>query len=162
MAIDVTKLSVEQLRNLIRNHEEGGATDRPIYEEALAEQQKRLAGTLSIDRTVRAILAAGKARKFITYGDLAAANGAKWDEVRYPMFQHLGLVLKHAHSKGAPMLTAIVVEQGSRQTGEMNDYSLRGFVTAARELGVRVTDERAFLKEQQDATFAFAAEHSSL
>jgi hypothetical protein len=52
---------------------------------------------------------------------------------------------------GWPMLSAIVVNKPNVQTGDMEPETLRGFVAAARELGYPITDQVAFLKEQQHA-----------
>ena len=38
----------------------------------------------------------------------------------------------------------------------MDPPTLKGFIGAARELGYTITDEQAFLKEQQDRVFAWA------
>jgi hypothetical protein len=54
------------------------------------------------------------------------------------------------------MLSAIVVNKPNVTTGRMEPKSLKGFVGAARELGYTVTDEDAFLKEQQQRVFEWA------
>ncbi len=42
--IEVATLAIEQLRNLIANHRKRGATDVPLFLEALAELERRTAG----------------------------------------------------------------------------------------------------------------------
>jgi hypothetical protein len=51
------------------------------------------------------------------------------------------------------MLSAIVVNKPNVATGAMDPATLKGFIGAARELGYQVTDEQAFLREQQTRVF---------
>lgn len=69
------------------------------------------------------------------------------------MNEHLGSLVEFAHRNGWPLLSAIVVNQSNLKTGELEESSLKGFVTAARLLGIPVGDERAFLREQQERVF---------
>jgi hypothetical protein len=48
-----------------------------------------------------------------------------------------------------PMLSAIVMNKQNVRSGAMEPETLKGFVGAARDLGYPVTDEEAFLREQQ-------------
>ena len=54
------------------------------------------------------------------------------------------------------MLSAIVVNKPNVSTGEMEDETLKGFIKAARQLGYEITDDEAFLKEQQQRVFEWA------
>jgi len=54
------------------------------------------------------------------------------------------------------MLGAVVVNKPNIATGSMEPESLKGFIAAARELGYSITDEEAFLREQQ-RVFEWAA-----
>ncbi len=54
------------------------------------------------------------------------------------------------------MLSAIVVNKPNVATGKMDPETLDGFIKAARQLGHIVTDEEAFLKEQQKLVFRWA------
>lgn len=45
---------------------------------------------LDLQTTYQTILNAARQRKFISYGDLAKANGFKWQKVRREMNRHLG------------------------------------------------------------------------
>jgi hypothetical protein len=49
-----------------------------------------------------------------------------------------------------------VVNKPNIETGKMEPDTLKGFIGAARELGYPITDEQAFLKEQQARVFAWA------
>jgi hypothetical protein len=55
------------------------------------------------------------------------------------------------------MLSAVVVNKPNVRSGAMEPETLRGFVGAARELGYPVTNEEAFLREQQARVFEWAA-----
>ena len=55
---------------------------------------------LDLQTTYDAILCAARERRFISYGDLARANGAEWQKVRYEMNRHLGELVKIAVDRG--------------------------------------------------------------
>jgi hypothetical protein len=59
------------------------------------------------------------------------------------------------------LLSAIVVNKPNVETGKMEPDTLKGFIGAARELGYPITDEQAFLKEQQARVFAWARREST-
>jgi hypothetical protein len=157
MAIDIPDLSDRALGALIANHEAKDARDRPAYALALEERNRRKGKGLDLDTSLAAIGAAAKERRFLTSGDLAAANGKAWGEVRYAMNGHLGDLVAWAHLRGVPLLSAIVVSKPHVETGEMEASNRTGFVAAARALGLTVTDEEAFVREQQEAVFAWGA-----
>jgi hypothetical protein len=60
------------------------------------------------------------------------------------------------------MLSAIVVNKPNVDSGRMEPATLKGFIGAARLLGYAVTDEKAFLKEQQARVFASAKENPAM
>jgi hypothetical protein len=72
------------------------------------------------------------------------------------MNAHLGDLIEYAHRRGWPLLSAIVVNQKNVETGDMEPRTLKGFVTAAKELGYVFTDGETFLREQQEAVFQWA------
>lgn len=160
--MDVAKLSEQQLKALIKNHEDKKAFDRTEYAAALHELQRRKGPTLDLDRTINAILANARSGTFITYGDVAKANGCDWSAVRRKMPQHLDLVLAKANAIGAPLITAIVVPEKSRKSGDLEETSMKGFIGGAERLGLRVLDVQAFLREQQQATFEYARNGGTL
>ena len=76
MPIDITKLSDDQLKNLIENHRRQKATSAPAYLDALREMQVRKGKGLEFDKSFRIIRAAAKDHRFLSYKELADASGA--------------------------------------------------------------------------------------
>ena len=113
---------------------------------------------LNLQTTYSAILAAARDRKFISYGELAKANGAAWQNVRYKMNTHLGDLVKLAAERDWPMPSAIVVNQNNLKTGKLDGTAREGFVTAAKEFGFDVDDPTEFVEKQQNAVFEWAPE----
>jgi hypothetical protein len=58
------------------------------------------------------------------------------------------------------MLSAIVVNKQNVATGNMEPETLNGFLAAASDLGYVITDEEAFLREQQGRVFEWASSPS--
>ena len=112
--------------------------------------------SLDINKTYKAILAGARDGRFITYGDLAAASGAEWKKARRPLPNQLGQLVKIAHDRGWPMLSAIVVNKDQVATGVLEGESLAGFLAAADMVGLKVDDPDSFLREQQKAIFEWA------
>ena len=54
------------------------------------------------------------------------------------------------------MLSAVVVNKPNVASGNMEPETLKGFIAAARELGLSITDEKAFLRDQQRRVFEWA------
>lgn len=154
--IDVTTLDDRQLTTLIENHRKQGATCKPLYAAAIAEYEARYTPNLRFQTSLAYLVKAASDGRFVSYGELAEVNGAEWSKVRRPMNRHLEALLDHAHRQGWPLLSAIVVNKQKLASGEMDATALAGFIKAARSLGYGITDERAFLKEQQLACFAWA------
>jgi hypothetical protein len=153
--IDVTKLDDDGLKNLIENHLAKRVTNTPLFEDAVRERNRRNGGGLDVDRSVAYLRAAAAERRFVSYGELAEANGAIWDKVRYPMNDHLWNLICHGRCRGWPMLSAMVVNKQHLATGDMEPETLVGFTKAAALLGYQVTDPGSFLREQQAECFAW-------
>ena len=111
---------------------------------------------LSLKRSYKAILDAARKGRFVSYGDLAKANDAPWQKVRYEMNRHLGGLVKIAAERGWPMPTSIVVSQDKVESGALEGASRDGFVNAAKEFGYDVSDPDACVEEQQKALFRWA------
>ena len=111
---------------------------------------------LDINKTYKAILAAAREGRFTTYGDLAAASEVEWSRARYRLPQQLGQLVKIAHTRGWPMLSAIVVRQGDVETGKLEGESLTGFLAAVKMIGVEVDDPQTFYRSQQQAVFEWS------
>ncbi|MDQ8027327.1 MAG: hypothetical protein REJ23_01265 [Brevundimonas sp.] len=160
--MNTSTMTNDQLRNIIENHQRQQAFHLPAYAAALDELQCREGPSLSLDVTIKRILLAAASRSFLSYGDVADANGCAWQAVRRQMPKHLDRVLAKAHARQAPLITSIVVNATNRATGDLEAASLSGFIAGAERLGLRVADPNEFLREQQEATFRFAADHRAL
>ena len=115
-----------------------------------------MADQLDLEKTYRAILDAARNGRFISFGDLAKANDAMWQTVRYDMYRHLGNLVEIAAARGWPMPSAIVVNQDNIESGKLDGKTRDGFINAAKEFGFDVSDPKAFVEEQQQAMFDWA------
>lgn len=115
-------------------------------------------GSLDAERTYGAILSAARAGRFVTYGELGEASSVPWVKARLPLPTLLGRLSQLAHARGWPLISAIVVNREDLETGRFGDGALKGFTTAAREIGLDVGDDpHDFIRRQQDAVFRWAA-----
>jgi hypothetical protein len=160
MARPVEDLSDEELRNVVENHRRHNQIKAPLYLDALAELARRKGFGLDFQKSFDLIRKAAAEGRFLSYKQLADKSGADWAKVHYAINGHLWDLISYAHGKGWPMLSAVVVNQRNVESGEMEPSTLKGFVEAARLLGHPVTDKEAFLKEQQQAVFAWATRKS--
>lgn len=147
--IELTSMTDTQISNLIRNHEEKNARDRPLYSDLLVERacrgQKK--SGLNFDKSLELLRLAAIGQKCVTYGDLAKASGLPWNQARHQMNGpngHLDRLLDICHANGLPMLPAICVNKNGVETGELEPTALKGFADGARRLGLAVVDEQAF------------------
>ena len=125
---------------------------RPRYLELL-EASSRF-GRLEVKRTLAFILSAARDRRFVSYGEIAQANGLVWSfEVRHRMNGHLWDVIRTGHDQGLPILSAIVVNKENLDTGAMAPETLVGFIRASENLGYKVDDPEVFLLQQQTLIF---------
>jgi hypothetical protein len=123
----------------------------------LAELHALEAAALCPARTRAAILAAARARRCLSYGDVAAASFLAWPEARRRMDAHLQGVCAASLRAGGPLLSAIVVNRGGVATGRMEPRALAGFTAMARRLGVAVGPAPAdFLAREQARVFDWA------
>lgn len=112
---------------------------------------------LDAERTYAAILEAARKREFISYGDLAAANGVPWPKVRYAVPALLDRLVRVAGARGWPVITCIVVRKKDRATGLLNASSLPGLIRAIVGIGLDPGDDpAAFFRIQQQAVFDWA------
>jgi hypothetical protein len=154
--IVLAKLTDQQLKNIIENYRRKGMMSESVYIEALAEQARRIGNGLDFNKSYNAILRSAAEDRFISYKDLADASGAEWSKVHYSIGQHLWSFVEYAHRKGWPMLSAVVVNKPNIASGNLEPETLKGFIAAAKELGLSVTDEEAFLRDQQRRVFEWA------
>jgi len=156
---DLDRLDDGQVANLLENYRKAGKTEEPKYTEILAEYARRKGKGLSFEKSLAAIRDAASRGQFLGYKQLAEASGLEWSvAVHYAMPGHLWDLVEYSHRKGLPLLSAIVVNQKNLETGAMEPETRHGFITAARDLGIVVTEERKFLKKQQEEIFRRARE----
>ena len=164
MPLDLSLKSTQELTNLIENHERRNLQQSPTYLEALAERERRRGNGLEFKKSLAVILSAAREGRYVSYKQLAEASGARWDRVHYAMNQHLWDLVRWAHGHGWPMLSSVVVNQENRHTGKMKPDTLKGFITAAEQLGRTDigTDHEKFLRVEQANVMDFARKHPDL
>ncbi|MGO8096692.1 hypothetical protein [Rhizobium leguminosarum] len=156
----ISELKDGALHNIIENHRRHGQMSQPAYLAAMEELSRRGGNGLSFRKSLMAILAAARNRRFIGYKAIALQSGADWSRVHWAMGKHLGELLEYAHRRDWPLVTSIVVNAAHLETGQMRPESLEGFVSMARKLGFTVTDEAAFLSNHQENVFTWAENFS--
>jgi hypothetical protein len=155
MPIEVADLSDEQLDNVIENHRRKGATGDPLCRAALEERERRKG--FDFNKSVAIIIESAKKEKFLSYKELADASGLDWARARYALGNHLWNLIEYSYYHCNKILfSSIVVNQPNKETGHMEPETLKGFVGAARLLGVPVVNEQRFLEEQQKKVFEWA------
>lgn len=154
----LAEFSTTELANLIDNYRRKNRTGDEYFADLLEESSRRQGQGLNFDVTMQVVLAAARSGKFVSYKQLADASGMEWSKAHRAMSLHLGNLIEYAHRRGWPLLSAVVVNQKNVETGAMDAATLAGFVKAAGELGYAVTDAEAFLREQQQRVFQWAAE----
>jgi len=77
MPIEIETLSTGQLETLIETHRRKHATDAPLYIHVLRELEKRKGKGLEFHKSSAIILKAARERRFLSYKDLADANGVE-------------------------------------------------------------------------------------
>jgi len=120
-------------------------------------------GTLERAATFRAIREAAEVRRFISYGDVAAASGLPWSAARRRMDPHLFALCQWSTAQGWPLLSAIVVDKPNLPHGAMRGRPLVGFARASERCGRIIPDGDAvaFLAAEQRRVFAFFASHGA-
>jgi hypothetical protein len=153
----VAEKSDAELANLIANYERHRRINDPRYLEALAERDRRRSAGLSFDRSKQVIATAARAGKFVSYKQLADASGVSWQRAHFPIFNHLWDLSVWSHGKFGILLSAVVVNEPNRETGEKDPDALNGFIRGAIEIGLDVgQDHEAFLRQQQHRVFEWA------
>ena len=154
--IVLADLTDQQLKNVFENYRRKGMTSDPVYIQALADQARRIGKGLDFKKSYDAIRNSAVEGRFMSYKELADASGAEWSKVHHSIGEHLWSLVEYAHRKGWPMLSAIVVNKPNVASGSMEPETLKGFIAAAKELGLSVTDEEGFLRDQQERVFEWA------
>lgn len=145
------------------DHLPAGSAVVPAPEEAAPEAAEGGADAvaaarrpLDLDTTYRAIVQSARRRAFITYGEIAAANGVVWNTVRSGVPAQLYELMQVCRRAGWPFLPVIVVNARGREEGALTPESRDKLVRVARELGVRVEDPDAFVRAEQERVFDWA------
>jgi hypothetical protein len=158
---DFSRLSVVQLQSYIGYHHPKNGPATPEYLAALEERERRQGSGLDFRKTFAIVSKAASEGRYVSYGEVAVFSGLTWKTARRLMPKHLGNLCEYAHRKGWPLLSSVIVNKENLRTGELEPQSLDGFIKAARELGYLVTDEMAFLREQQQRVFEWAKHRQS-
>lgn len=111
---------------------------------------------LDLEVSYKTILVAARQHRFLTYGELATAQGVDWGVNRNQIFSQLSKLVGEAHDRNWPLVTSIVVAQPHIGDGLLDGPSLKGFIRDVRKCGVVVDDPVTFLKTEQARVFAWA------
>ncbi|HEV2651035.1 MAG TPA: hypothetical protein VGU69_07255 [Rhizomicrobium sp.] len=156
-AYDFTTYDNAGIEGGIRRHQDQGKTDSDLYRALVEELARRNSKTLNVEKSIEYLRHTAKTpRTFVSYKDVALANGVDFSKVRYQMGKHLDVILQICHARRWPLLTSLCVKQSEVETGKLSGDSLKGFVEGARRLGIVVTDPEAFLNECQTACWKWA------
>lgn len=151
--VDWAAKTTQEIQIFVDRCRDQGAFEHSELQSALKELGQRRAKGLNFDKSLAIVRGAAADRRFLSYKDLADESGVEWTSVHYAINWHLWDLVQFAHCHGWPMLSAIVVNKQHQKKGDMNPETLQGFIGAARQLGHRVTDTEAFLKDQQEKVF---------
>jgi len=154
MSVDLGTKSTAELETIIRNCERLGRITETIYLDAKREIAGRRSGNLAPEKTIRAIVQCGREGRYMSYKDIADANGMEWAKCRRLVPAHLDQICEYTEQRGWPLITAIVVNKANVATGTMTDDNRNGFLRAARLFGRTIDiDEDAFLRRKQRRVF---------
>jgi hypothetical protein len=147
--MDFSSKKHSEIESWIKNHEDHGQTNAPLYIELLEERARRTQEKqiLNLEVSLSHLRQAAIEQRCTTYGALANASGVEWSKVRHQMNGvggHLDRLLDLCHARKLPMLPAICVNQSGLQSGELEESALTGFATGAQRLGISVIDARAY------------------
>ena len=116
---------------------------------------------LNLQTTYQAIVDAASKGNFVSYGELAKANGVDWQEARFVLNRHLGELMELCAKRGWPLLSAIVVNKSNLSSGLLDGTAQEGFITAAQALAFDVQNPVEFIETQQQQVFDWALEAPS-
>lgn len=158
----LAKKTDPEIESWIKNHEDAGKTQEPLYFDLLEERVRRaqLKHKLDFDLSLEHLKQAAVAQNCTSYGDLAKASGVDWSKARHQMNGpngHLDRLLDICHARGLPMLTAICVNQQNVADGNLGEEALTGFISAGRRLGLAVNDPVEFHRQCRDECWAWGA-----
>ena len=111
---------------------------------------------LNPEKTYAAVLTAARNRRFVTYGELAAASDIPWNQAWRQIGRHLDSFTLLTSQRGCPLLSSIVVTKRNKESGAIEDRQLDGLLAAAELAGLSVTDPQTFVRQEQERVFAWA------
>ena len=119
------------------------------FVDAVVEEQVKRGGlrNLNAESVRNVILDYAKQGQTCTYKMVADGLGVSWEQAHWRLPGVLGQVSEMEHSKGRPLLTAIVVSQAGKCGS--------GFFEMACKNGAVMTDEARFQDEEQKRVFAY-------
>jgi hypothetical protein len=153
--MDFSNKKHSQIESWIKNHEDNGQTNVPLYIELLEDRARRAQEKqlLNLEASLSHLTQVAVGQRCTTYGALASASSVEWTKARHQMNGvggHLDRLLDLCHARKLPMLPALCVNQSGLQSGELEETALAGFVTGARRLGFKVIDDRSFHHQCRD------------
>lgn len=112
-------------------------------------------------KTKKSVIKAAKEEKCVSYKQIADENNLEWNKVRFLMNTHLGLLIEYSYYKNWPFLTAIIVNKKNVSTHRMEPETLKGFITAVKDLNCPIDSvAEEFLEKQQKRVFEWAKSQS--
>ena len=161
---NISSKSDSDLDVWIENHIKKGVTDTDLYKGLVAEKTRRRekraerqSAGLQIETTIKQLLIFAKAKAFVSYSEIADANGISWNNAFRPMPLHLDAVLAECAKRGWPPLTAICVKRQNVKTGALEGDSLTGFIAGVeRAFGQTIAAPNIYLKQAQRDCFTWA------
>lgn len=165
--MNLASKSDPEIERWIASYEREGATALPFFAELLEERVRRAQAKhkMSFETSLDHLKQAAIEQRCTTYGALAAASGVEWSVARHQMNGlngHLDRLLDICHVRGLPLLTAICVNQGGLQNGELGADALEGFANGARRLGLAITDPLSFHHVSRDACWEWGRQQSKV
>lgn len=160
---DFSEKSDDEIRSWVANHEHKNVTNTPLYKALVEEEARRKERYLKIETSMQHLMDAARHERFTTYGQLAEASKAPWNQARHLMNGvggHLDQLLSVCHARELPLLPAICVNQAGAKTGDLGEEALAGFIKGAIRLGYTPTDWQDFLKKCQKECFVWGKANS--
>jgi hypothetical protein len=157
--LSLTDKSDAEIDMWIANHQRKRAMHTVLYQRLIEERNRRHGNGLTLRKSIPFLIKAAKEERFVSYGELAEANGAPFNKVRYRMngsHGHLQDILDYCIARGWPLLTAIVVKKEDINDGMMDDSNRSGFTNAAQRAGKHVLAKWDFTFDQQESCFVWA------
>ncbi len=153
MNLDYAEKSEKELATFIENYRRRGQTSSETYRGILRALELRRSKGLDLEKTLTCVVAAAKARSFVSYKQVAEASDVSMTKAFLRLPDHLRELCDYGLSKNLPLLSAIIVKVEEVETGKMTGKAKDGFIKAARAMGFEVDDEDAFISAQQAKVF---------